>query len=254
MRRRAHFRLPRSRAIVLAVAVLAAVSAIAGAQRGFRQRRAFIEPNPTYDGRFAFVRLRYQRYNGWDFDYPAMERNLMFMVRELTTMRPHVRESNVLDMDDPELMKWPVAYLSEPGYWVPTGGEALGLRNWLAKGGFLFVDDFYGNQWANFERSMRMVLPDAEFVRLDTTHPIFNSFYSIESLDKMSHPANPSYKAIYYGIYERNDRRRRLVAIVNYNNDIGDYMEWSGRGWYPMNMSNDAYKFATNYLVYALTH
>ena len=42
--------------------------------------------------------------------------------------------------------------------------------------------------------------------------------------------------------------------IINYNNDIGDYMEWSGEGWYPVNLSNDAYKLATNYLVYGLTH
>ena len=239
-----------------AIGVLVAVAAIAGAQRGFRQRRTFLEPNPRYDGRFAFVRLRYQVFNrsGWEFDYPDMERNLMFIVRELTSMRPHVRESNVLDMDDPELFKWPVAYLSEPGWWVPSRSEATGLRSWLDKGGFLIVDDFYGNQWANFERSMRMVIPDAEIVRLDKTHPIFNSFYSIENLDGMSHPDNSYYKAVYLGIYEKNDRKRRLVAIINYNNDIGDYMEWSGRGWYPMNMSNDAYKFATNYLVYALTH
>jgi hypothetical protein len=44
------------------------------------------------------------------------------------------------------------------------------------------------------------------------------------------------------------------MVIVNFNNDIGDYMEWSGQGWYAVNLSNDAYKFATNYLVYALTH
>ena len=44
------------------------------------------------------------------------------------------------------------------------------------------------------------------------------------------------------------------MVIVNYNNDIGDYMEWLGDGWYPVNMSNDAYKLATNYIVYAMTH
>lgn len=242
---------------MLALGLLLALTAvIAGAQRGFRWQFQGLEPNARYDGRFTFARLRYQWVigRGWEYDYPDMERNLMFMVRELTAIRPHVRESNVLDMDDPELLKYPVAYLSEPGYWVPSELEAAGLRRWLAKGGFLIVDDFYGNQWANFERSMRRVLPTAEFVRLDRTHPIFNSFYSIEKLDGMSHPANSYYRAVYLGIYEKNDRRRRLAVIINYNNDIGDYMEWSGRGWYPMNMSNDAYKFATNYLIYGLTH
>ena len=50
------------------------------------------------------------------------------------------------------------------------------------------------------------------------------------------------------------DPSQRLQVIINFNNDIGDYMEWSGGGWYPVNLSNDAYKFATNYVVYGLTH
>ncbi len=247
----------RRRGILLVIVAALGLATTAGmAQRRGGRGWIFVEPNAPYDGRFTFVRLRYQIVfgNGWEYDYPAMERNLMFMIRELTNIRPHIRQSNVLDMDDPQLFKYPIAYLSEPGFWVPNDAEAAGLRSWLAKGGFLIVDDFYGNQWLNFERSMKRVLPDAEFVRLDNKHPIFNSFYSIEKLDGMSHPASPSFRAQYMGIYEKNDRRKRLQVIINYNNDIGDYREWSGRGWYPMNMSNDAYKFATNYLIYGLTH
>ena len=92
-----------------------------------------------------------------------------------------------------ELMKYPIAYLSEPGYWVPSDAEAEGLRRYLAKGGFL-------------------------------------------------------------GIHQDNDRSKRLMVIINYNNDIGDYMEHSGQGWWPVNTSNDAYKLAINYIVYGLTH
>jgi hypothetical protein len=44
------------------------------------------------------------------------------------------------------------------------------------------------------------------------------------------------------------------MVIINFNNDIGDYMEWSGQGYYAINFTNDAYKLATNYVVYALTH
>jgi hypothetical protein len=44
------------------------------------------------------------------------------------------------------------------------------------------------------------------------------------------------------------------MVIINYNNDIGDYMEHSGAGWWPVNITNDAYKFAINYVVYGLTH
>jgi hypothetical protein len=178
----------------------------------------------------------------------------MTILSDLTTVRPHVRESNVHDMDDPELARYPIAYLSEPGYWVPDERQAAGLRAWIERGGFLIVDDFLLGQWANFERSMRLVLPNARIVRLDVSHPIFDSFFHITTLDGMTHPDSRQAKAEYYGIYEDNDPARRLAVIINYNNDIGDYMEWSGEGWYPVNMSNDAYKFATNYIVYGLTH
>jgi hypothetical protein len=242
--------------IALLLAVTAAIGITATAL--YSQRGMFIEPNVRYDGRFTFVRLRYDvrmtGRSGWEFDYPAMERNFMTIVQDLTTLRPHVRESNVHDMDDPELTKYAVAYLSEPGFWIPNETETIGLRNWLLKGGFLIVDDFYWEQWNNFERSMRMVLPKVTFIRLDVNHPIFDSFFKISTLDGMFHPEARNARAEYYGIFEDNDPSKRMMAIVNYNNDIGDYMEWSGEGWYPVNMSNDAYKFATNYLVYGLTH
>lgn len=237
----------------LALGVLLLVTSAAMAHS---QRRMYIEPNVPYDGKFTFVRLRYQEYGppGWQYDYPAMERNLMTIVKDLTTMRLHQRGSNVHLMDDPALGHYPVAYLSEPGYWVPEPGEAIGLRHWLQKGGFLIVDDFYFNQWNRFATSMRQVLPDAQFVRLDKSNALFDTFFQIKTLEGMHHPDNYNAIAEYYGIFEDNDPTKRLMVIVNYNNDVGDYMEWSGQGWYPVNMSNDAYKIATNWLVYGLTH
>ena len=101
---------------------------------------------------------------------------------------------------------------------------------------------------------MKQVLPTGRIVPLTLQHPIFNAFFKITTLDGMSHPDNSRAKAEYLGIYENNDPSRRLLVIINYNNDIGDYMEWSGQGWYPINFSNDAYKLATNYIVYGLTH
>ncbi|MDQ8164583.1 MAG: DUF4159 domain-containing protein, partial [Gemmatimonadota bacterium] len=113
----------RRRRILLAIVAALALATTAGmAQRRGGRGWVFVEPNAPYDGRFTFVRLRYQIVfgNGWEYDYPAMERNLMFMIRELTNIRPHIRQSNVLDMDDPQLSKYPIAYLSEPGFWVPN--------------------------------------------------------------------------------------------------------------------------------------
>ncbi len=246
----------RRRQLAVTLAACAVVGVATLASMAAAQRWVRIEPNVAYDARFTFVRLRYQVYgrSGWEFDYPAMERNFMTVLDEMTAIAPHTRESNILDMDDPELLKYPIAYLSEPGNWLPDSSEAAGLRTWLAKGGFLIVDDFFGRQWDTFERSMRRVLPAARIVPLDVSHPIFDAFFRITTLEGMRHPSARSYEARYLGIYEDNDPERRLQVIINYNNDIGDYMEWSGDGWYPVNLSNDAYKLATNYLIYGLTH
>jgi len=218
-------------------------------------RGIYIEPNIPYDGRFTFARIRYQvvRRSGWEFDYPEMERNLMTMVREVTSLDGHDRHSNVHDLDDPALLQYPVAYLSEPGYWVPSESEVQGLRAYLAKGGFLIVDDFLLGEWTNFEQQMRRVLPEARIEALEVSHPVFHAFFSIESLD-MRYPTNPGLRAQFLGIHEDNDPTKRLMVVINYNNDIGDYMEHSGQGWWPVNITNDAYKFAINYLVYALSH
>ena len=145
-----------------------------------------------------------------------------------------------------------MAYLSEPGYWLPSESEVVGLRTYLAKGGFLIVDDFMRGEWHNLEEQVRRVLPDAQIVPLDVSHPIFDSFFRIESLD-MSYPHDRRLKAQFLGVHEDNDPAKRLVMVINYNNDIGDYMEWSGDGWWPVNITNDAYKLAVNYLIYGMT-
>jgi hypothetical protein len=177
----------------------------------------------------------------------------MRITDELTTLNPHVSGSNIHTLDDPELLKFPIAYLSEPGGWIPSDAEAAGLRAYLAKGGFLIVDDFMRREWDTFERAIHKVLPDARFVRLDASHPIYDSFFHIDSL-AMGHPQEPDLRAEFYGIYEDNDPSKRLMVVIDYDTDIGDFMEWSGQGWFPVNVSNDAYKIAIDYLMYGITH
>ena len=242
----------RRRYVILATA-LAAAPLLAQGFRGWRGIDA--EPNVPYDGRFTFVRLRYPevRGAGWAYDYPAMERHFMKVVKEITTIGPVVDGSNIHNLDDPELHKFPVAYLSEPGYWVMDDNEAKGLREYLLKGGFLIVDDFMGREWYNFEEQMKRVLPGAHIVPMDVSHPIFDSFFHLKSL-QMTYPNRPQIQAEFHGIFEDNDPNKRLMVIINYNNDIGDYMEWSNDDLYPVNLTNEAYKFAVNYVVYGLTH
>ncbi len=155
-------------------------------------------------------------------------------------------------MDDPELFKYPVAYLVEPGFWSLTAEETESLRSYLLKGGFLIVDDFADRHWYNFEQRMRDVLPDGRLVELDASHAIFHSFFEIDALDHR----HPYYgmKSVFYGIYEDNDPVKRLMIIANYNNDIGESWEWSDTGFIPIELSNEAYKLGVNYIVYAMTH
>jgi len=214
-----------------------------------------IEPNTPYDGRFTFARIRYREiYSvGWAYDYPCTEKNFATILKEITAVRSYMEGGNVFDFDDPELFRFPIAYVSEPGYWYPSDAEAEGLRTFLAKGGFVIFDDFhFANEWMVFEAGLRKALPDAKIVPMEASHPIFDSFFRISSL-ALTYPGDPSLRAEFYGIHEGNDPTKRLMVIINYNNDLGNYIEHSGGGWYPVNLTNDAYKYVVNYVVYGLT-
>jgi hypothetical protein len=247
----------RTRAVATLIALIAAGAA---AQRGggsFRDRGPDQIPNVAPDGGFTFARIRYQGYRGWRADYPQMEQNLATMLSEMTTVKTDPSRTNVYAFDDPELNLFPIAYLSEPGYWYPTESEVLGLRQYLARGAFLIVDDFhFADEWAVFEEAMKRVLPDARIDRLDIKHPIFDSFFRIKTLD-VPYPGRLGERGLkgeFFGIHEDNDPTKRLMVVINYNMDMGDYIEWSGEDIYARAATNDAYKFGINYIIYGLTH
>ena len=253
----------RTMVAVLGVIAMASLGAplLGWAQDRFGRASEDIPPNPSYDGRFTFVRIRYDQSNDggfsfrrdvkWAHDYPRGDRHFPTIVGEITTIKSRTLVSNILTLDDPELMKFPFAYLCEAGYWQPTDAEVIGMRNYLLKGGFIIFDDFAGNQWENFQAQLRRVFPDLQPMRMTTDDKVFDAFYHITTLN-YNHPyfGMPSE---FWGIYENNDRDGRLLAMINYNNDISEYWEFSDEQFFPVNMSNDAYKLGINYLVYALT-
>ena len=100
---------------------------------------------------------------------------------------------------------------------------------------------------------MRRVLPDGRFVRLDSTHRIFDSFFKIKDIDAIVHPMS-GIRPSYYGIFEDNDPSKRLMVVANFDNDVPEYWEWSGQGLFPFDASNEAYKLGVNYVIYGLTH
>ena len=214
-----------------------------------------------YDGQLTFVRLRWNSGFGrggfgaaWNHDLPRAEQHLSMIVRELSLVDMRTDGSKILMLDDPELFKYPIAFMWEPGFWNLTDEEASAFRAYLTKGGFAVFEDFDGaQQWGHFEAQMRRVLPEGRLVRLDRTHPIFDSFFRVQDIDAIVHPMT-GIRPSYYGIFENNNPAERLMVVANYDNDVPEYWEWSGQGLYPFDTSNEAYKLGVNYLIYGLTH
>jgi len=233
------------------------------------------DPNTPYGAGFTFVRIRYDmglsRFGGgwreppWAHDYPRAETNFARILKETTLIDPYLGGGNIYATNDPEIFHYPIAYMSEPGYWVPSDEEVAGLRAWLLKGGFLIFDDFGGRDWFVMEDALRRVLPEHRIHPLDLSHEVFDSFFRIESLDfEMAGGERGGgrggrggmYRGTpeYFGITENNEPDGRLMVVMNYNNDIGDMWEWSDSGFLPIELSNEAYKLGVNYVVYAMTH
>jgi len=100
---------------------------------------------------------------------------------------------------------------------------------------------------------MKRVMPEANFVDLPPSHAVFHTFFEIKSLDDFPQ-AYIAGRPIFRGLFEDNDPAKRLMMVVNYNTDISQYWEWSGRGLRPFDETNEAYKLGVNYIVYGLTH
>lgn len=256
------------RHFLLIVLLIALAGGAAVAQRGRSRRPSIdveVQGNTPYDGRFVFVRLRYNASFGrwgnwigdgglpWSHDYPDGEVHFSKILEELTLLDIRTDGSNILAIDDPELFNYPVAYMAEPGHWGITPPEAAALRQYVLKGGFLIFDDFRGRDWDNLQEQMRVALPEARWLELDGTSRVFHAFFEIPRPEGLATPYG-GLPASYWGLFENNDPRQRLMAVANVNNDISEYWQFSNTGVAPVDLTNEAYKFGVNYVIYALTH
>jgi Domain of unknown function (DUF4159) len=248
---------------------------VASVATGLTQRRRFGDDpvpfsppaNPAYDGRFAFARLTYLSgpggyyYRGlpaWAHGYPKAEDNLMKIMNEVSLLGPRIDAPVTVALDDPALGRYPVAYMTEAGYWTMTDREAAGFRAYLEKGGFVIFDDFRGDfrgggGWDNFEGNMARVIPGARFLDMEASHPIFHAFFEIGSFDIIPQDYDRG-RPILRGLFEGNDPGKRLMAMVNFNTDVSNFWEFSGTGLRPIDESNEAYKLGVNYIIYGMTH
>lgn len=280
------------RTATVVAAALAIAGSVAEAQRGGRgggrfprgvDLSALMDPegfytppdfhgNPPYDGRFTFARIKYRGYDhwagregpGWAHDYPDADEHLMAILRDVSTVRPFLFEDKIhggaiVALDDPLLFKYPVAYLSEPGGWHPDDKDLVALSAYLRKGGVIIYDDFNSYDFQNVIGITRKMFPTLQFQRLKGTEPIFDSFFKID-VKKIEQQCMANRRSCYRGIpqfwalYQDNDPKKHLLMLANVDADVGEFWQWSGTGFSPVDVSNEAYKLGVNWIVYMLTH
>ncbi len=199
----------------------------------------------------------------WTMDYPRSDRHLLAGVRRLTRIDTRSVEQ-VVDLDgSDDIYNWPIVYGVEVGHWLLPDEQAAQLREFLLRGGFFMCDDFHGDQeWAVFMESMRKVFPDRPIEEIDSKDPIFHTLFDLDerfqvpgaqyfdsgiTYEKGESGKVPHWRGI------RDDKGRIMVAICH-NMDLGDAWEWSDDQRYLEKWASLAYRIATNYFVYDLTH
>ncbi|HXV26517.1 MAG TPA: DUF4159 domain-containing protein [Candidatus Paceibacterota bacterium] len=218
---------------------------------------------------FAFARLEYRGCNsGWDFqfppwatDYPKADEQFILGVRRLANLDIYPR-AHVVRIGD-ELHRYPFLYAVEVGNMCLTDIEAAQLARVLdGRGGFLMVDDFWGElQWDQFAGQMAKVLPGRPIRELPMSHPVFRSFYDVREtvqipniIQALAGGSTAECEGCEHRVYGIEDERGRLVVLILHNTDLGDAWEWAENPYFPLAMSNYAFKMGINAIVYAMTH
>ena len=265
---------------------------------GFRAGVPYWEPDAEFaEDVFTFVRIRWSsggsgRYNsfngqrsrrrgggdwrgrggwgrrgGWATDMPDSDLNFSYRLQQLTALEVNP-DGLVLELTDPELFHYPFIYIVEPGSLRFTEEEVTALRQYLLNGGFLMVDDFWGEwAWDNFAYEMSRVFPNREPEELPLSHPIFHAVFDLKEKPQIPNIGRaisgrsegitwerPDAREVHYrALY---DGKGRMMAIICHNTDLGDGWEEEGVDkWYFHEFSEKkAYPMGINIVFYAMTH
>ena len=222
-------------------------------------------------GEFTFVRAVYdsphspynRAYGGaWRVDFPEADAHFVTGIREWAGTNLRVSShTEQLRVTDERLFDYPLVYVVEPGHMELSGEEAASLREYLLRGGFLFLDDFHGDaEWERARAQLKKVLPEYEVKDLPLTHPIFHSYFDIGEVVQV-----PGVASLVRGVtYEKGgvtphymgveDERGRLMIFLTRNCDLGDAWEWINDRRYPVRYGLVAYKVGVNVVTYAMSH
>jgi hypothetical protein len=268
------------------VAAALLLCAAAGlAQRYFPFSRREEGPRPVFETKteFHFVRLEYTdlpqyhrsfgfssrsgRGNGWwMMDWPDADEHFTQGIQRLT--RIHTGDPHHFSLTDKQLYDHPWIYATQVGWWGLSDTETANLREYLMRGGFLVVDDFWGDdQYETFRRTMERVLPGEPISDIEESDSVMHVLYDIREKDRTIIPgtrhlrpgpngtasaqyppgAVPAWRAM-------TDGKKRMVVAVNFNTDVGDAWEYADAPEYPEAMTTLAYRYGINYIIYAMTH
>jgi len=272
----------RRAAVVTAALVLLAAATAAAQYGGFgRMRRVpprFATSDASFDGGFNFCRMMYSSQwreaggQGWSTDYPDADINFSIRFAELTKTRVSKQPSGVPNhfvtrLTDPFLTRCPFLLGSDVGTMALRDDEVSALRDYLLKGGFLWVDDFWGTSaWDVFEREMARVLPPGTypFRDLGPDHAIYRTMFPLTAI-----PQIPSIQ-FWRGSGESSERgsdsadvhlrgitnaKGELLVLATHNTDISDAWEREGEDpEYFYKYSPNGYATAINIMLYAMSH
>ena len=271
-----------NRTLAASLLILVLAAALAAAQGRFREGRfpPRFAPASMPDGAFTFCRLMYESVRrepmgmGWETDYPYGEVNLMTRLSELTKTaisRDHDGQPNhwVVRLTDDALFNCPFTMASDAGTIGLTPPERDRLRQYLLKGGFLWVDDFWGTAaWEHWRAEIARVLPPSEYPIQDVTvdDPIMRAQFTVREMPQItniqfwrgvggtvtSERGSDSEERHFRVI---RDLRGRIIVVMTHNTDIAD--SWEREGEDPdffRQFSPAGYAFGINVLLHAMTH
>lgn len=230
------------------------------------------DSGPSF-GEFTFVRTIYESpfrgygrrgYGGgtWTTDYPEADNNFIVGLREWAGTNLKIApRPEALEILDERIFDYPILYIVEPGFMDLSNEQAARLREYIMRGGFLFLDDFWGEyEWQNVQEQFHKIGPELEIRDLPLSHPIFHAYLDVEEVVQVPNVYNASRGVTsekggvvphYMGVENKNGR---LVAFIARNCDLGDAWEWINDPVYPVKYGLPAYKVGINVVIYAMSH
>jgi len=223
---------------------------------GQRFRQRFVYPGDPPPTELVVARWQYTAFGkfggtGWSHNYPSSDQHFAQVISEATNIDVKSLSYRIVELDSPDVFKYPFAVVSEPGEMALTDHEVENLRQFINRGGFVVMDDFDGpKDLATLRRDLHRAFPDRDLVPLTIDHEIFNVFYRIDALNIVS-PYLVDGEPIFYALMRDNGT---IAVIACYNNDLENFWDYIDRGEYPLKPSVEAFRLGINFLIYAMTH